>query len=78
MQADIVTLHGNIELGPMVGMAERIIDITATGTTLRENGLTVVDDVLECGARFFANPASLRCDERVRRLACALSNTRKE
>ncbi|MDO4443626.1 MAG: ATP phosphoribosyltransferase [Slackia sp.] len=78
MQADIVTLHGNIELGPMVGMADRIVDITATGTTLRENGLTVVDDVIECSARFFANPASLRCDERVRRLAMALADTRKE
>ncbi len=77
-QADIVTLHGNIELGPMVGMADRIIDITATGTTLRENDLVVVDEVLECTARFFASPASLRCDERVRRLADALASLGKE
>lgn len=77
-QADIVTLHGNIELGPMVGIADRIIDITATGTTLRENGLVVVDDVLECSARFLANPASLRCDARVRRLADILAASRKE
>lgn len=77
-QVDIVTLHGNIELGPMVGMAERIVDITATGTTLRENDLSIVDEVLACSARFFVNPASLRCDARVRRLACALASTRKE
>lgn len=77
-QVDIVTLHGNIELGPMVGVADRIVDITATGTTLRENGLVVVDEVLECSARFLANPASLRCDERIRRLADILAATRKE
>lgn len=72
-QVDIVTLHGNIELGPMVGMSERIVDITATGTTLRENDLVIVDEVMECTARFFASPARVRCDERIRRLAAALS-----
>lgn len=72
-QVDIVTLHGNIELGPMVGMSERIVDITATGTTLRENDLVVVDEVMECTARFFASPARVRCDDRIRRLAAALS-----
>ena len=45
MPVEIVKLHGNIELAPITGMAERIIDITATGITLRENNL-VVDDVL--------------------------------
>ena len=73
VQADIVTLHGNIELGPMVGMSDRIVDITATGTTLRENNLVVVDEVMACTARFFASPAGVRCDERIRRLAAALS-----
>ena len=76
-QVDIVTLHGNIELGPMVGMADRIVDITATGTTLKENDLVVVDDVIECSARFFASPVGLRCDERVRQLADALAASRK-
>lgn len=67
---DILALHGNIELGPIVGMADRIVDITATGTTLRENDLVVVDDdVMECTARFFAGPASFRTDPRVRSLA---------
>lgn len=71
--ADILKFHGNIELAPLVGMADRIVDITATGTTLRENDLVVVDEVLQCTARFFANPASARTDARVfeaaRRLA---------
>ena len=71
-QVDIVQLHGNIELGPIVGMTDRIVDITATGTTLRENDLVVVDDVLECTARFFAGPAAYRCDARIRRLAARL------
>jgi ATP phosphoribosyltransferase regulatory subunit len=73
-QVDIVSLHGNIELGPIVGMTDRIVDITQTGTTLRENDLVVVDDdVLQCSARFFAGPAAWRCDPRVRALAKKLS-----
>lgn len=72
-QVDIVTLHGNIELGPIVGMADRIVDITATGTTLAENDLVVVDEVMECTARFFAGPAAYRCDKRIRDLARRLA-----
>ena len=72
-QVDIVTLHGNIELGPILGMTDRIVDITATGTTLAENDLVIVDDVMECSARFFAGPAAYRCDRRIRDLAARLS-----
>ena len=77
-QVDIVTLHGNIELGPIVGMTDRIVDITATGTTLRENDLVVVDDVMECTARFFAGPAAYRCDRRIRDLAARLAEVSSE
>ena len=76
-QVDIVQLHGNIELGPIVGMTDRIVDITATGTTLAENDLVVVDDVLECTARFFASPAAYRCDGRIRDLAVRLGEAAK-
>lgn len=69
MQVEIVVLHGNIELAPLTGLAERIVDITATGTTLAENNLVIVDEVLRSTARFFANSASLRTDERVADLA---------
>lgn len=72
MEADVLKFHGNIELAPLVGMADCIVDITATGTTLRENNLVVVDDVLDCTARFFANPASARTDARVFELAARL------
>jgi ATP phosphoribosyltransferase regulatory subunit len=69
VQVEVVKMHGNIELAPLCGMAERVIDITATGTTLRENNLVIVDEVLQSTARFVGNPASVRLDARVRRLA---------
>ncbi|MGI6590578.1 MAG: ATP phosphoribosyltransferase regulatory subunit [Eggerthellaceae bacterium] len=74
VQVEIVRLHGNIELAPITGLAERIVDITATGTTLRENNLSVVDDVMASTARFFANTCAFRTDERVTALAEALKN----
>lgn len=73
MQVEIVKLNGNIELAPLTGIAECIVDITATGTTLRENNLEVVEDVLDSTARFFANPCALRTDERIVELARALA-----
>lgn len=72
-QVDIVQLHGNIELGPIVGMTDRIVDITATGTTLAENDLVVVDEVLECTARFFSGPAAYRSNPRIRELSQRLA-----
>lgn len=68
-QVEIVQLHGNIELAPLCQMADRIVDITATGRTLRENNLVIVDDVMESTARFIANSASVRIDDRVREIA---------
>lgn len=78
MQVEIVKLHGNIELAPITGMAERIVDITATGTTLRENNLVVVDEVLSSTARFFANPCSFRTNPYVGQLAETLYKQAKE
>lgn len=71
-QVEIVKLHGNIELAPLTGMAERIVDITATGTTLRENDLTVVEEVLSSTARFFSNACAFRTDPRIVQLVEAL------
>ncbi len=74
VQVEIVKLHGNIEIAPLIGLADQIVDITATGTTLRENRLRIVEDVLPSTARFVANPASLRTDpERITHLAEQLS-----
>ena len=72
VQVEIVKLHGNIELAPLTGMAERIVDITATGTTLRENNLVIVDEVMESTARFFANTCSFRTNPRILELARVL------
>ena len=76
-QVDIVQLHGNIELGPIVGMCDRIVDITQTGATLAQNDLVIVDDVMECAARFFAGPAAYRTDRRIRDLAARLADLTK-
>ena len=73
VQVEIVQLHGNIELGPLTGLAECIVDITATGTTLRENKLVITDEVIDSTARFFSNVCSLRTDPRVSELATRLS-----
>jgi len=78
VQIDIVKLHGNIELAPLIGMADVIVDITATGRTLRENNLRIVADVMKSTARFVANPASIRTDARVRELAAALGRVCEE
>ncbi|MDI6843720.1 MAG: ATP phosphoribosyltransferase [Anaerosomatales bacterium] len=59
LQVEIIKLAGNIEIAPLIGIADWIVDITATGTTLRENDLRVVEEVMESTARFVANPASL-------------------
>lgn len=73
INADIVTMHGNIELGPIVGMTDRIVDITATGTTLKENDLVITGEVMECTARYFVNPGLSRLDPRVRELGDRLA-----
>jgi ATP phosphoribosyltransferase len=59
-QAEIIALHGSIELAPLVGLAECIVDLTATGTTLRENNLVVLDEVSISTARLIANRSSYR------------------
>ena len=59
-QAEIITLKGSIELAPLVGLAECVVDLTATGTTLRENNLVVLDEISSSTARFIANRGSYR------------------
>jgi ATP phosphoribosyltransferase len=57
-QAEIVEVKGSVELAPLTGVVEAIIDLTATGTTLRENNLIVREEILECTARLIANPVA--------------------
>jgi ATP phosphoribosyltransferase len=57
-QAEIVEVRGSVELAPLTGMVEAIIDLTATGTTLRENDLIVREEIAVCTARLIANPVA--------------------
>jgi ATP phosphoribosyltransferase len=57
---EAVTLHGSVELAPLVGLVDAIVDLTATGRTLRENHLRVVAEVGRSTARLIANQASLK------------------
>lgn len=59
-QAEIVAVKGSVELAPLTGMVDAIVDLTATGTTLRENGLVVREELQRSTARLIANPASYR------------------
>jgi ATP phosphoribosyltransferase len=57
-QAEIVEVKGSVELAPLTGMVEAIVDLTATGTTLRENNLVIREQIVECTARLIANPVA--------------------
>ena len=59
-RAEIVQLHGSVELAPLVGLVDAIVDLTQTGRTLRENRLRIVDEVGCSTARLIANQASLK------------------
>ena len=59
-QAEVIELHGSIELAPLVGLSECIVDLTATGTTLRENDLVILDDISSSTARLIANRGAYR------------------
>jgi ATP phosphoribosyltransferase len=57
-QAEIVEVKGSVELAPLTGLVEGIVDLTATGTTLQENGLVVREEIAHCTARLIANPVA--------------------
>lgn len=57
-QAEIVEVKGSVELAPLTGLVEAIVDLTATGTTLRENGLVIREEIAHSTARLIANPVS--------------------
>ena len=57
---EIITLHGSIELAPVTGLADVIFDIVQTGSTLKANGLAVLEEVYDISARLVANKVSLK------------------
>ncbi|MFD1020377.1 ATP phosphoribosyltransferase [Thalassobacillus hwangdonensis] len=73
-QIEIISLNGSIELAPLIGLADRIVDIVSTGRTLKENGLVEYEKIVDVTSRLIVNPVSYRLksariDEMVRSLS---------
>ena len=76
---EIIKLNGSIELAPIVGLAEVIVDIVETGSTLRENGLTVLEEICPLSARVVVNQVSMRMEnERIMKLLGELNRVMEE
>lgn len=72
---EIIKLNGSIELAPIVGLSEVIVDIVETGSTLRENGLQVLEEICPLSARMVVNRVSMKMeDERIRKLITDLKS----
>ena len=79
LPAEVIELQGSIEVAPSLGLSDLIVDITETGETLRANGLTVEETVLEVSARLIVNRVALKLHaERLRRLIDALRSATLE
>ena len=76
---EIIKLNGSIELAPLVGLSEVIVDIVETGSTLRENGLDVLEEVCPLSPRMIVNPVSMRMEnERIKDLLAKLRTVLQE
>lgn len=70
---DIIKLNGSVELGPLVELSDVIVDIVETGSTLRENGLDVLEEICPLSARMIVNPVSMQMEaERIKSLVLAI------
>lgn len=70
---DIIKLNGSVELGPLVELSDVIVDIVETGSTLRENGLDVLEEICPLSARMIVNPVSMQMEaERIKALVLAI------
>lgn len=66
---EIIELHGSVELGPVIGLSDVILDIVESGSTLRANGLSVLEDVCDVSARLVVNRAAMKTKrERIRQI----------
>ena len=63
LPVELVHLNGSVELGPITGMSEAIVDLVATGRTLRENGLVAIEDLFHSTARLVGHPLAMRLDQ---------------
>ena len=72
---EIIKLNGSVELAPIVGLSEVIVDIVETGSTLKENGLCVLEEICECSARMVVNEVSIKMEqERILEIINGLKN----
>ena len=70
---DIIKLNGSVELGPIVNLSDVIVDIVETGTTLKENGLMVLEEICPLSARVIVNQVSMQMEtERIRKIINAM------
>jgi ATP phosphoribosyltransferase len=63
LPVELIHLAGSVELGPITGMSEAIVDLVATGRTLQENGLVAIEDLFHSTARLIGHPLALRLDD---------------
>jgi ATP phosphoribosyltransferase len=63
LPVELIHLTGSVELGPITGMSEAIVDLVATGRTLRDNGLVAIEDLFASTARLIGHPLALRLDD---------------
>ncbi len=75
---EIIKLNGSVELAPIVGLSEVIVDIVETGSTLKENGLQVLEEICECSARMVVNEVSMKMEqERIMKIITELKEVIK-
>ncbi len=78
-QVEIIKLNGSIELAPLIGLSDRIVDIVSTGRTLVENGLVEYERIVDITSRLIVNPVSYRMkDERINELVERLTSVTQE
>lgn len=76
---EIIKLNGSVELAPIVGLSEVIVDIVETGSTLRENGLGVLEEICPLSARMVVNPVSIKMEqERIQTIIRELKKLQEE
>ena len=79
IQAEIIKLHGSVELAPVVDLADEIIDLSSTGKTLADNNLIVLDEIAKCSARLIANYVSYKIKfEEINEFLDKLKRAKKE
>ncbi len=79
IHVEVIKLYGSIEIAPLVGLSERVVDLVSTGATLRENGLVEVETIMEVSARLVVNRGSLKIKtNRINQIARDMEKSLKE